>query len=95
MASCVRDNIVERARKAKYFSIILNCTQDLSHREQMKGYKPEVTNPQNCKKLVISFNCLTFNRPTDGQALGGILLPPVFLLPYSSCAPAVYLGSDQ
>jgi hypothetical protein len=62
MASCVRDNILERARKAKYFSIILNCTQNLSHREQMKGYKPEVTNLPNCKKLVRHFIQLSKQR---------------------------------
>jgi hypothetical protein len=62
MASGVRDNILERARKAKYFSIILNCTQNLSHREQMKGYMPEVTNPQNCKKLASHFIQLSKQR---------------------------------
>jgi hypothetical protein len=35
MASCVRDNILERARKAKCFSIILDFTPDLSHGEQL------------------------------------------------------------
>jgi hypothetical protein len=62
MASCDRNNILERARKAKYFSIILNCTQNFSHREQMKGYKPVVTNPQNCKKLVSHFIQLSKQR---------------------------------
>jgi hypothetical protein len=30
--------------------------------EQMKGYKPEVTNPQNCKKLVFHFIQLSKQR---------------------------------
>jgi hypothetical protein len=35
MASCAHDNILEETRKEKYFSIILDCMPDLSHREQM------------------------------------------------------------
>jgi hypothetical protein len=57
MASCVRDNILERARKAKYFSV-LNCTQP----QRTNGYKPEVTNQQNCKKLVSYFIQLSKQR---------------------------------
>jgi hypothetical protein len=35
MAFCVQDNILEQARKAKYFSISLDYAPDLNHREQM------------------------------------------------------------
>ena len=35
VAKCTTDAIVQRVRKAKYFSVIMDCTPDLSHNEQL------------------------------------------------------------
>jgi hypothetical protein len=69
VASCVRDNILERARKAKYFSIILDCTPDLSHREQMSF---TLRFEDVCESdLIVQEHFITFQETeeTTGQSL--------------------------
>lgn len=35
VAKCTTDAIVERVKKAKYYAVIMDCTLDLSHNEQL------------------------------------------------------------
>ncbi|XP_044133368.1 zinc finger MYM-type protein 1-like [Bufo gargarizans] len=74
MAKQVLEDILERCRKAKYYSIILDCTPDISHKEQMSftvRFLDNSTGDLKVKEHFIGFQTVD---DTTGKGLADFLL---------------------
>ncbi|XP_039311326.1 uncharacterized protein LOC113005043 [Solenopsis invicta] len=73
MGSSVKNTILDRARQAKYYSIILDCTPDLSHTEQLSVTIRfvDVSSDVSPKEHFITFRAV---HESSGQSLFDIIL---------------------
>lgn len=74
MAKQVLEEILERCRKSKFYSIILDCTPDISHKEQMSftiRFLDDSTGDFRVKEHFIGFQTV---EDTTGKGLADFLL---------------------
>ncbi|CAH2220847.1 zinc finger MYM-type 1-like [Pelobates cultripes] len=74
MAKQVIEDILQRCRNAKYFSIILDCTPDISHNEQMSftiRFLEDISGNFQVKEHFLGFNKV---EDTTGKGLSDFLL---------------------
>ncbi|CAH2219185.1 zinc finger MYM-type 1-like [Pelobates cultripes] len=74
MAKQVIEDILQRCRNAKYFSIILDCTPDISHKEQMSftiRFLEDISGNFQVKEHFLGFNKV---EDTTGKGLSDFLL---------------------
>ncbi|PWA74998.1 zinc finger MYM-type protein 1 [Artemisia annua] len=69
LASGIRSQIVQKIKQAKYFSVILDCTPDTSHQEQMSLILRYVNVASTCVTVEESFLGFLRVDDTTGQGL--------------------------
>ncbi|XP_075048018.1 LOW QUALITY PROTEIN: zinc finger MYM-type protein 1-like [Mixophyes fleayi] len=79
LSNTIKENILESARLAKYFSIIIDCTPDVSHVEQMSmiiRFVDRASGTDDCEPVHIREHFLGFLplKETSGAGMTDIIL---------------------
>ena len=74
IAASIRCEIIRKIKESKYFSVILDCTPDISHQEQMSLIIRYVDLSSNDVKIEESFMGFLEVNDTTGQGLFDVLV---------------------
>lgn len=98
MSDNILETIVAQIRRSKYFSIILDCTLDISHQEQMSIILrsvsiPEEEKPENNKpEIKEHFLCFVSVVETTGLNMSNVILNRLdeLKIPFADCRGQSY-----